>query len=253
MRDGALGIWIVRSEAAKLGRYLETHLGGELGGLNCGDRVTNREAFASHFSDYSQWILVMASGIAVRYLVELTRHKTIDPGVVVIDEACRFVVPLLGGHEGGANFLAYRVANLTGAVPVVTSATETLKPLVVGIGCRKGASIDQIASAVSEALSTVSRSLAEIREVATVDLKGNEPGIVKWCEQLGAPLRLIPRSLIHVRPWVMESSPFVHSHFGIEGVCEPCALLATFKGRLILRKMTRDGVAIAIAEEVSGI
>ena len=253
MRDGALGIWIVRSEAAKLGRYLETHLGGELGGLNCGDRVTNREAFASHFSDYSQWILVMASGIAVRYLVELTRHKTIDPGVVVIDEACRFVVPLLGGHEGGANFLAYRVANLTGAVPVVTTATETLKPLVVGIGCRKDASIDQIASAVNEALSTVSRSLAEIREVATVDLKGNEPGIVKWCEQLGAPLRLIPRSLIHVRPWVMESSPFVHSHFGIEGVCEPCALLATFKGRLILRKMTRDGVAIAIAEEVSGI
>ena len=253
MQDGTLGIWLVRDEAAKLGRYLETHLGGELGGLNCSDGVTNREAFASHFSDYTQWILVMASGIAVRYLVGLTRHKTIDPGVVVIDEACRFVVPLLGGHEGGANFLAYRVANLTGAVPVVTTATETLKPLVVGIGCRKGASIDQIASAVSEALSTVSRSLAEIREVATVDLKGNEPGIVKWCEQLGAPLRLIPRSLIHERPWVMESSSFVHSQFGIEGVCEPCALLATFKGRLILRKMTRDGVAIAIAEEVSGI
>jgi len=121
--NSAIGIWIVRSEAAKLGHYLETHLGGALGGLNCSDGLTNREAFASHFSDYSQWILVMASGIAVRYLVGLTRHKTIDPGVVVIDEACRFVVPLLGGHEGGANFLAYRVANLTGAVPVVTSAT----------------------------------------------------------------------------------------------------------------------------------
>jgi cobalt-precorrin 5A hydrolase len=251
--NSAIGIWIVRSEAAKLGRYLKTHLGGELGGLNCSDGITNREAFSSHFDDYSQWILVMASGIAVRYLVRLTRHKTIDPGVVVIDEACRFVVPLLGGHEGGANFLAYRVANLTGAVPVITTATETLKPLVVGIGCRKGASIDQIGSAVSEALSTASRSMDEIREIATVDLKGNEPGIVKWCEQLGVPLRLIPRSLIQERPWVMESSPFVHSHFGMEGVCEPCALLATFKGRLILRKMTRDGVAVAIAEEVSGI
>jgi cobalt-precorrin 5A hydrolase len=253
MRDGALGIWIVRSEGAKLGRYLENHLGGKLGGLNCNEGITNREAFSSSFSDYSQWILVMASGIAVRYLDGLTKHKTIDPGVVVIDEACRFVVPLLGGHEGGANFLAYRVANLTGAVPVVTTATETLKPLVVGIGCRKGASIDQVASAVSEALTTVSRSKTEIREVATVDLKGNEPGIVNWCEQLGVPLRLIPRSLIQERPWVMESSPFVHSRFGIEGVCEPCALLATFKGRLILRKMTRNGVAVAIAEEVSVI
>jgi cobalt-precorrin 5A hydrolase len=114
-------------------------------------------------------------------------------------------------------------------------------------------SIDQIGTAVAEALSAVSRSEKEIREVATVDLKGGEPGILKWCEQLGVPLRLIPRSLIRERPWVAEGSPFVYSHFGIEGVCEPCALLATFKGRLILRKTTRNGVAIAIAEEVSGI
>jgi cobalt-precorrin 5A hydrolase len=228
-------------------------LGGELGGWNCNEGMTNREAFASSFPDYSQWILVMAAGIAVRYLEGLTRHKRIDPGVVVIDEACRFVVPLVGGHEGGANCLAYRVANLTGAVPVVTTATEALKPLVVGIGCRKGVSIDQIETAVSEALSTVSRLKSEIREIATVDLKGDEPGIVKWCEQFCVSLRLIPRSLIRDRPWVTESSPLVHSHFGIEGVCEPCALLATFKGRLILRKITRNGVAVAIAEEVSGI
>src|SRR6516162_9234540 len=199
MRDGALGIWIVRSEAAKLGRYLETHLGGELGGLNCGDRVTNREAFASHFSDYSQWILVMASGIAVRYLVELTRHKTIDPGVVVIDEACRFVVPLLGGHEGGANFLAYRVANLTGAVPVITTATEALKPLVVGLGCRKGIRADHIDAAIHWALLKVSRTQAEIREIATIDLKGEEPGILEWCKRVGVPLRVIPRTLIRER------------------------------------------------------
>jgi cobalt-precorrin 5A hydrolase len=195
----------------------------------------------------------MAAGIAVRYLEGLIKHKTIDPGVVVIDEACRFAVPILGGHEGGANLLAYRVANLTGAIPVITTATETLKPLVVGIGCRKGADVDQIESAVNEALSTISRSKTEIRQVATVDLKGNEPGIVKWCEQIGVPLRLIPRSLIQDRPWVMQSSPFVHSHFGIEGVCEPCALLATFRGRLILRKMAVKGVAVAIAEETSWI
>ena len=250
--SSSLGIWIVRSGAAKLGRYLETNLGAELGGLG-NEGATNREAFSSKFNTYSQWILVMAAGIAVRYLEGLTRHKAIDPGVVVIDEGCRFVVPLLGGHEGGANFLAYRVANVTGAVPVVTTATETLKPLVVGLGCRKGAGIDQIASAVGCALSTVSRSKTEIREVATVDLKSEEPGIIKWCEELSVPLRLIPRSLIQDRPWVFERSTFVYSHFAIEGVCEPCALLATFKGRLIVRKMMRNGVAVAIAEEVSWI
>jgi cobalt-precorrin 5A hydrolase len=251
--NSTLGIWVVRAEAGKLGRYLEIHLRGRLCGLDCDAGVTNREAFASNFSAFSQWVLVMAAGIAVRYLEGLIRHKTIDPGVVVVDEACRFVVPLVGGHEGGANFLAYRVANLTGAVPVVTTATEAMKPLVVGLGCRKGASIDQIGTAVKEALLSVSRAETEIREVATVDFKGDEPGIVKWCKKVGLPLRLIPRSLIQERPWVTASSPFVHSQFGIEGVCEPCALLATFKGRLILRKITRNGVAVAIAEELPGI
>jgi cobalt-precorrin 5A hydrolase len=181
--NSGLGVWVVRDEAEKLGRYLETHLGGELGGLICKAGMTNREAFSARFIHCPQWIMVMAVGIAVRYLDGLTKHKTVDPGVVVVDEGCRFVVSLLGGHEGGANLLAYRVANLTGAVPIVTTATETRKPLVVGIGCRKGVSIDQIGTAVAEALAALSRSEKEIREVATVDLKGDEPGILRttWC------------------------------------------------------------------------
>ena len=252
MRDGPLGIWIVRSEAEKLGRYLQTHLGGKLGGLNRKAVETNREAFSSNFADHSQWILVMAAGIAVRYLEGLLSGKSVDPGVVVIDEGCRFAIALVGGHEGGANFLAYRVANLTGAIPVVTTATEALKPLVAGIGCRRGVSAEQIDSAIGQALSAVSRTRTEVREIATIDLKGNEEAILQWCEQFGVPLRLIPRSLIQERPWVTESSPLAYSRFGIEGVCEPCALLATFKGRLILRKITRNGVAVAIAEEVFG-
>src|SRR3984893_10794693 len=204
-----LGIWVVRKEAGKLGRYLEIHLGARLCGLDCDAGVTNREAFASNFSAFSQWVLVMAAGIAVRYLEGLIRHKTVDPGVVVVDEACRFVVPLVGGHEGGANFLAYRVANLTGAVPVVTTATEALKPLVVGLGCRKGIRADNIDATIRQALLKVSRTQTEIREIATIDLKGEEPGILEWCERAGVPLRVIPRTLIRERPWVTNASVWV--------------------------------------------
>jgi cobalt-precorrin 5A hydrolase len=253
MRENAPGIWIVRKEAERLGRYLESHLDGRLGGLRGNPELSNREAFALSYPDYSQWILVMATGIAVRYLEGLKISKSTDPGVVVLDESCRFAVSLIGGHEGGANCLAYRVANLVGAVPVITTATETLKPLVVGIGCRRGAGSDQIEIAVTEALSRIGRSKGEIREVATVDVKAEEKGILEWCAQIGVPLRLISRSLIQERPWVAESSMLVHSRFGIEGVCEPCALLATFRGRLILRKMCLNGVAVAVAEEVSGL
>jgi len=253
MRDGTLGIWVVRTEAEELGRYLEVKLGGHLGGLDCCGLETNRDAFASRCASYRQWVLVMATGIAVRYLEGLIKDKRTDPGVVVIDEGCRFAVSLLAGHEGGANFLAYRVANLTGAVPVVTTATEALKPLVVGLGCRKGIRADDIDATVGQALLKVSRTQAEIREIATIDLKGEERGILEWCERAGVPLRVIPRALIRERPWVTNPSAWVRAKVGVDGVCEPCALLATFRGRLILPKTTSNGVAVAIVEEASGL
>ena len=44
--------------------------------------------------------------------------------VVVVDEAGRYAVPILSGHLGGANDLARRIAGLTGAEAVLTTATD---------------------------------------------------------------------------------------------------------------------------------
>ena len=250
--SASLGIWIVRAGAEELGRHLEHGLGGKLCGLEAGGGGKgNREAFSTCYSGYRQWILVMATGIAVRYLQGLPKDKSTDPAIVVLDEGCRFAISLLGGHEGGANRLAYRVANLTGAVPVITTATETLKPLVVGIGCRKGASRERIDAAIQGALSKISRDRDEIREVATIDLKAQEPGLLEWCEENDLALRIIPQTLIGQRPWVTNTSSWVRENIGVDGVCEPCALLATFRGRLVLSKTSLNGVAIAIVEETS--
>jgi cobalt-precorrin 5A hydrolase len=242
-----LGIWTVRAEAEKLGRKLEAGLGGKLLGLQI--NRSNREAFRDHFIRHRQWVLVMATGIAVRYLQGLPTDKATDPGVVVLDEGCRFAIALLCGHEGGANQLAYRVANLTGAVPVVTTATETLKPLIVGVGCRNGISAEKISTVIDEALSKISRRRAEIREVATIDLKAQESGLLEYCRRHLLPLRIISQRLIRDRPWVTNASAWVRENAGVDGVCEPCALLATFRGKLILPKTTSDGVAVAIVEE----
>jgi cobalt-precorrin 5A hydrolase len=247
--SASLGIWIVRPAAEELGRHLELSLGGKLCGLETGDGKSNREAFAIWYACYRQWILVMATGIAVRYLQGLPKNKSTDPAIVVLDEGCRFAISLLGGHEGGANRLAYRAANLTGALPVITTATETLKPLIVGIGCRKGTSRERIDAAIHGALSRISRDRNEIREIATIDLKAQEPGLLEWCEENDLSLRIIPRMLIEQRPWVTNASSWVRATIGVDGVCEPCALLATFRGRLVLSKTSLDGVAIAIAEE----
>jgi cobalt-precorrin 5A hydrolase len=241
-----LGVWIVRTEAEPLGNLVAEGLGGQLFRPQA---APNRALFAEAFPTRSHWILIMATGIAVRYLQGLVFDKMSDPAVVVVDEAGRFAVPLLGGHEAGANHLAYRVAELLGATPVVTTATEALKPLVVGVGCRRGVSAEQIGAAIRAALAKVSREAGEIREVATIDLKAHEPGLRQWCERHDVPLRIVARSVIEARPWATEPSAWVEENVGVAGVCEPCALVATFRGRLILPKTALDGVAVAIVED----
>lgn len=68
----------------------------------------------------------LALGATTRIIAPLLTSKHTDPGVVVIDDAGRFVVPLVGGHGGGANALATRIADGIGAIAVLTTATDAL-------------------------------------------------------------------------------------------------------------------------------
>lgn len=76
------------------------------------------------YTRYQAFILVMATGIAVRTFAPFLEHKTKDPALVVVDEQANFSISLVSGHLGGANDLAKHVADLLGAVPVITTATD---------------------------------------------------------------------------------------------------------------------------------
>ncbi|MBC7374577.1 MAG: precorrin-3B C(17)-methyltransferase [Frankiales bacterium] len=103
------------------------------------------------FSDCEQLVCFLATGATVRLLAPLLQDKASDPGVVVVDEAARFAVALLGGHGGGANDLARQVAALLGSTPVVTTATDA-----VGLP-----GLDTLGWPVEGAVAAVSRALLD--------------------------------------------------------------------------------------------
>lgn len=245
--DLSLGIWLVRSEGENAAERICRSLGGLIHRPWQEPKQSQKEQFALVYRQHSAWILIMACGIAVRFVEGMIGDKREDPAVVVVDESCRYAIALLGGHEGGANDLVVRVSNCLGAMPVVTTATEALKPLVLGIGCRAGASYQQIEAAVVSALGE--RTLVDVREVATIDLKANEPGLVKFCQSHSLPLRWFGQAQVAQRPWVTEASPFVRESIGVDGVCEPCALMVSPRGRLVVPKCSLDGVAVAVVDD----
>ena len=245
-----LGIWLVRAESEFLAARLQAALGGTLYRPWLQAGLPQKQQFRAAYRHQAQWIMLAASGVAVRFLEGLPQDKTTDPAVVLLDEAGRFAVSLLGGHEGGANRLAYRVANVTGAVPVVTTATEALKPLVLGIGCRNGVAVERIAAAVTHALGLLGRSLHEVREVATIDVKGEEPGLLSFCMANELPLRVIASADVAARGWVTTPSAWVQQNVGVDGVCEPCALIASVRGTLALPKTALEGVTVAVVEDL---
>ncbi|WP_240432572.1 precorrin-3B C(17)-methyltransferase [Rubrobacter indicoceani] len=83
-----------------------------------------REAMCRAWDEADGIVAFVATGAAVRLAAPLFSDKRTDPGLVCVDDAARFAVALSGGHEGGANGLAERVAAALGATPVVTTASD---------------------------------------------------------------------------------------------------------------------------------
>lgn len=245
----SLAIWPVREQSEPLAQLLAQELGAAL--WRPWQRSERQvEQFAAAFACASAWVFIGAAGIATRFLSGLPQSKDTDPAVVVLDDHARFAVALLGGHEGGGNALAYRVARLTGAVPVITTATEAVKPLTLGIGCRRGVSETQIEAAVRHALGE--HALEEVREVATVDLKADEAGLLSFCQRHDLPLRIFAAADLESRPFVTRHSDWVQQSVGLSGVCEPCALLASVRGQLIVPKTALNGVTVAVVRDHGG-
>jgi cobalt-precorrin 5A hydrolase / precorrin-3B C17-methyltransferase len=151
---GSLGVVSVTLAGKRLAQRIADALPSRVTVIN---RATAAGALKTGFAQYDAVVAVMAAGAVVRILAPLIAagHKSSDPAILVVDDAGRFVIPILGGHAARANALATELAEIIGAAAVITTATD-----VAGVP-----GLDALGWPVSGDVSGVSRALLDGEKV----------------------------------------------------------------------------------------
>ena len=110
------------------------------------------------------------------------------------------------------------------------------KSLVLGIGCDRGTAPDLVERGVLALLAKQGLSPKSVKELATIDVKKDEPALLALSERYGWPLRTYPPEQLDVVPGIQNPSEKVKQHVGSRGVSEPAALLAAGVEELLVPK-----------------
>lgn len=110
--------------------------GSEIESVECKKSVYQgamRAQMSSLMESFDQLVFFVSIGAVVRLAAPHLKSKDEDPGVVVVDDAGQFVIPVLSGHVGGANEYAEKIASMLQATAVVTTASDVGKTIPVDI------------------------------------------------------------------------------------------------------------------------
>ena len=124
-----------------------------------------------------------------------------------------------------------------------------IKPfcLVVGIGCRKGVSLEAVSGAVSKTLHHYRLDARCLKALATADVKAEEKALQEYSQELQLPLIICSREDLAALKGTYRGSPRVEKELGVGGVCEPAARLAAERGSTLVPKQKHGQVTVSVA------
>ena len=128
-------------------------------------------------------VFIGAMGICVREIAPFLKDKKTDPAIINMDVNGKFVQPVLSGHQGGANEKAEAIARLLGAVPVITTVSDTtnlwgldMLPKQFGWKLDAGSNLTKLMAAFVNGKKTA--LLLECRDNGTLFLESSLPSHV---------------------------------------------------------------------------
>lgn len=113
-------------------------------------------------------------------------------------------------------------------------------PIIAGIGCRRGASADEIMALLEAALAAAGSSAQSLLAIATLDRKADEPGLLEAAAAFGVPLRSFAAEALASG----DTPSKIRTLVGVPSVAEAVAKKA---GPLLLPKQKSASVTCALA------
>jgi cobalt-precorrin 5A hydrolase len=124
--------------------------------------------------------------------------------------------------------------------------------IVLGIGCNRNTGEKEISSTVNRILSLKGISPLSITNVATIDKKKDEPGLLAYCNSINQGLKYYSAETLNSVEYEEMSPPSeeAQKHVGAFGVAEPSALVCAGDGsELIVNKVKSGNITLAIARK----
>lgn len=122
------------------------------------------------------------------------------------------------------------------------------RPLIAGIGCRRGTSLEALASALDGALASAGRTRTDLTALASWTGKGDEPGLLALAESWGLMLHLLDSDTLATQPVSQPSAAVTHLT-GLPSVAEAAArATAGPNAHPLLPRHVVGGVVVALVE-----
>ncbi len=239
------------------GRWAIPLLSGHLGGANalaqriaglCGGEAVITTATDLH-RVFAVDLWAKKQGLAV---LQPERIKNISAKLLRGEEiviGCPF--PIAGKAPGGIRLGSE--GDVCVSVRERADAELQLVPriLTLGIGCRQGTTVSQLDDAFACFREQRGFLPQAVEQAASIDLKKDEEGLLRFCADHGWALRLYTAGELREVKGSYSASEFVRKTVGVDNVCERAACLCS-GGEVMERKFAMNGVTFALAARQPG-